>query len=439
MNVILLSGGSGKRLWPLSNDNRSKQFIKILKRDDGTVESMVQRMYRGIVSADSEADVTVATSRAQVAALHSQIGENISLSVEPCRKDTFPAIVLASVFLHEIKHVAEDRFLMVCPVDPYVEDDYFEALKNLEKLAVSEESADICVIGAKPTYPAEKYGYILPVEKKDGRFYGVCHEKPSEEKAKEYIAQGALWNAGVFVFRMGYILKKAHEKIDFTDYEDLYEKYDTLNAISFDREILEAEEKVSVLEFDGAWKDLGTWNTLTEAMDDSATGKTVVDSSCENVNVVNELDVPVVCMGLKNVVVAASAEGVFVSDKEASSHNKPVVDKIEQQVMFADKSWGSFRVLDVGPGSMTNKITVLAGKAMNYHSHAHRDEIWNIVSGRGTVIVDGMKQPVSTGDVVTMAAGCRHTVVAETELCLIEVQIGEAISVHDKTKYKLDI
>ena len=439
MNVILLSGGSGKRLWPLSNDNRSKQFIKILKRDDGTVESMVQRMYRGIVSADSEADVTVATSRAQVAALHSQIGENISLSVEPCRKDTFPAIVLASVFLHEIKHVAEDRFLMVCPVDPYVEDDYFEALKNLEKLAVSEESADICVIGAKPTYPAEKYGYILPVEKKDGRFYGVCYEKPSEEKAKEYIAQGALWNAGVFVFRMGYILKKAHEKIDFTDYEDLYEKYDTLNAISFDREILEAEEKVSVLEFDGAWKDLGTWNTLTEAMDDSATGKTVVDSSCENVNVVNELDVPVVCMGLKNVVVAASAEGVFVSDKEASSHNKPVVDKIEQQVMFADKSWGSFRVLDVGPDSMTNKITVLAGKAMNYHSHAHRDEIWNIVSGRGTVIVDGMKQPVSTGDVVTMAAGCRHTVVAETELCLIEVQIGEAISVHDKTKYKLDI
>ncbi len=439
MNVILLSGGSGKRLWPLSNDNRSKQFIKILKREDGTVESMVQRMYRGIVSADKDADVTVATSRAQVAALHSQIGENITLSVEPCRRDTFPAIVLAAVFLHEIKHVDEDQLLMVCPVDPYVEDDYFEALKNLEKLALSENDADICVIGAKPTYPAEKYGYILPKEKNADRFYGVCYEKPSEEKAKEYIAQGALWNAGVFVFKMSYILRRAHEKIEFTDYEDLYEKYESLNAISFDKEILETEEKVCVLEFSGPWKDLGTWNTLTEAMDDSATGKAVVDSSCENVNVLNELDVPVVCMGLKNVVVAASAEGVFVSDKEASSHNKPVVDKIDQQVMFADKSWGSFRVLDVGPGSMTNKITVLAGRSMNYHSHAHRDEIWSIVSGRGTVIVDGMKQPVSTGDVVTMAAGCRHTVVAETELCLIEVQIGDAISVHDKTKYKLDI
>ena len=439
MNVILLSGGSGKRLWPLSNDNRSKQFIKILKREDGTVESMVQRMYRGIVSADKAADVTVATSRAQVAALHSQIGENITLSVEPCRKDTFPAIVLASVFLNEIRHVDEDQLLMVCPVDPYVEDDYFDALKNLEKLALSEKDADICVMGAKPAYPAEKYGYILPKEKKEGRIYGICREKPSEDKAKEYIGQGAWWNAGVFVFRMGYILKKAHEKIDFTDYEDLYEKYETLDAVSFDKEILEAEEKVCVLEFGGAWKDLGTWNTLTEAMDETATGKAVVDGSCENVNVLNELDVPVVCMGLKNVVVAASAEGVFVSDKEASSHNKPVVDKIDQQVMFADKSWGSFRVLDVGPGSMTNKITVFAGRAMNYHSHEHRDEVWNIVSGRGTVIVDGMKQPVSTGDVVTMAAGCRHTVVAETELCLIEVQIGDAISVHDKTKYKLDI
>ena len=117
---------------------------------------------------------------------------------------------------------------------------------------------------------------------------------------------------------------------------------------------------------------------------------------------------------------------------------KPYVDQIDQKIMFAEKSWGSFRVLDVEDESMTIKITLNPGNRMNYHSHERRDEVWTIISGKGKTIVDGMEQPVSPGDVITMQAGCKHTIIAETELKVIEVQLGEEISVHDKKKYELE-
>lgn len=155
-------------------------------------------------------------------------------------------------------------------------------------------------------------------------------------------------------------------------------------------------------------------------------------------DVVNELDVPILCMGLKDVVVSASPEGILVSDKEQSSYIKPYVNTLDHRVMFAEKSWGSFKVIDIDKASMTIKVTLNAGHQMNYHSHQHRDEVWTVIAGKGKTIVDGMEQNVKAGDVITMSAGCRHTVIAETELKLIEVQLGEAIDVHDKQKFELE-
>ena len=133
MNIVLLSGGSGKRLWPLSNDIRSKQFIKIFKCPDGSYESMVQRVYRQIKQVDKEATVTIATSKTQVSAIHNQLGEEVGISVEPCRRDTFPAIALATAYLADVQGVDPEEPVVVCPVDPYVDDDYFQALKDLAK------------------------------------------------------------------------------------------------------------------------------------------------------------------------------------------------------------------------------------------------------------------------------------------------------------------
>ena len=433
MNIILLSGGSGKRLWPLSNDIRSKQFIKIFKTDDG-YESMVQRVYRQITEVDRGASVTIATSKTQVSAIHNQLGDAVGVCVEPCRRDTFPAIALATAYLHDVKGVGIDEPVVVCPVDPYVNNDYFEALQQLSALA-EKGGANLSLMGIEPTYPSEKYGYIIPESSDAVSPVRTFKEKPDAKTAEQYIAQGALWNGGVFAYRLGYVLDRAHELINFTDHQDLFNKYETLKKISFDYAVVEHEPKIQVMRFAGQWKDMGTWNTLTEAMEEPKIGKAILNDACENVHVLNELDVPVLCMGLKDVVVSASPEGILVSDKEQSSYIKPFVDKIDQQIMFAEKSWGSFRVLDVEDESMTIKITLNPGHRMNYHSHARRDEVWTVISGSGYAVVDGTKTAVQAGDVVKMPAGSRHTIVADTELKVMEVQLGRDITVHDKEKF----
>mgnify|MGYP005753185125 FL=1 len=436
MNIVLLSGGSGKRLWPLSNDVRSKQFIKIFKGKDDDRESMVQRVYHQIKKIDADATVTIATAKTQVSAIHNQLGNGVGISVEPCRRDTFPAIALATAYLHDVQGVGEEEAVVVCPVDPYVEDDYFEALKALGEQAEKGE-ANLVLMGIEPTYPSEKYGYIIPADKEQVSSVKTFKEKPDEETAKKYITQGALWNGGVFAYKLKYVLNKAHELLDFKDYADLFAKYDTLEKISFDYAVVEKEDNIQVMRFAGEWKDLGTWNTLTEAMGESSVGNVIENDTNVNVHIVNELDVPVLCMGLKDVIVSASPEGILVADKEKSAQIKGYVDKLDNQIMYAEKSWGSFRVLDVEDGSMTIKVILNPGHKMNYHSHEHRSEVWNIISGNGTVIVDGKKRDVSAGDVIELPAGCKHTVIAETELRIIEVQIGKEINIHDKKKYEL--
>ena len=211
-----------------------------------------------------------------------------------------------------------------------------------------------------------------------------------------------------------------------------------LADISRSGTVVEKESKIQVMRFAGQWKDLGTWNTLTEAMSDNAIGEAIMNDTCTGVNIINELNVPILAMGLHDVVISASPEGILVSDKEQSSYIKPYVDKIDQQIMFAEKSWGSFRVLDVEEKSLTIKVTLNEGHSMNYHSHKNRDEGWVVISGKGKTVVDGMEQEIAVGDVVTMQAGCRHTVFAETELQLIEVQLGEEINVYDKQKFPLE-
>lgn len=437
MNIVLLSGGSGKRLWPLSNDIRSKQFIKIFKKEDGSYESMLQRVYRQIKQMIPEAKVTIATSKAQVSAIRNQLGDNAGISVEPCRRDTFPAIVLAAAYLYDVKGISEKEPVVVCPVDPYVENEYFKAVWELGQQAAKGE-ANLVLMGVEPTYPSEKYGYIIPENTDRISMVSTFKEKPDEKKALEYIAQGGLWNGGIFAFQLKYVLDKAHELIEFEDYSDLFSKYSELNKISFDYAVVENEKKIQVMRFDGQWKDLGTWNTLTEAMEENSVGDAIIGNTCQNVHVINELNVPILTMGLEDVVVSASPEGILVSDKKQSSYIKPYVDEISQQVMFAEKSWGSFRVLDVEDGSMTIKVTLNPGHRMNYHSHRNRDEVWTVIRGEGRTIVDGMEQKVTVGDVITMQAGCRHTVIADTEFKLIEVQLGKEISVDDKQKYPLD-
>lgn len=438
MNVILLSGGSGKRLWPLSNDIRSKQFIKIFKKEDGTYESMVQRVYQQIKKADKNANITIATSKTQVSAINNQLGDGVGISVEPCRRDTFPAIVLATAYLVDVMNIDPEESVVVCPVDPYVNDDYFETIKELSVQAQKGE-ANLVLVGIEPTYPSEKYGYIIPKSTDKLSSVETFKEKPNATTAQQYINQGALWNGGIFAYKLKYVLNKAHELIDFNNYHDLFAKYDTLPKISFDYAVVEKEEKIQVMRFSGEWKDIGTWNTLTEAMEENIVGKGILNEECENVHIINEMDVPILAMGLHDVVISASPEGILVSDKEQSSYIKPFVDNIVQQIMFAEKSWGSFKAIDVEDESLIVKVTLNPGHSMNYHSHEKREEIWNVISGIGIAVIDDRKFEVKPGDVIKIPIGCKHTVKALTELKIVESQIGKDINIQDKVKYKYKI
>lgn len=437
MNIILLSGGSGKRLWPLSNDVRSKQFIKIFKDNDGNYESMVQRMYHSIKKIDKNANITIATSKSQVSELINQLGDDINLSIEPTRRDTFPAIALATAYLHDVMNVSKDEAVIVCPVDPYVEDDYFYALENLYHLA-KDGKANLTLMGMEPTYPSEKYGYIMPKTKDAVSLVNEFKEKPTEDKAKEYIKVGALWNAGIFAYKIGYVLEIAHKLIDFSDYYDLFNKYDTVKKISFDYAVVEHENSIQVMRFNGLWKDLGTWNTLTEAMNETALGNVILNNTCTNVKAINDLDIPLVCMGLENLIVVSSPEGILVTTPDDSAHIKPIVEKLDSKIKYAEKSWGKYQVIDFNDTSITVKIVLNSGHQMSYHSHKRRDEVWTIVSGKGIAIVDGMSQHVYSGDVITIEAGCRHTLIAETDMQIIEVQLGTDIDVKDKEKYEIE-
>lgn len=432
MNIILLSGGSGKRLWPLSNDIRSKQFIKLFKTEDDTYESMAQRIYSQIKKVDPDSNVTIATSKSQVSAIKNQLGENVGISVEPCRRDTFPAIVLATAYLVDVRHISPEETVAVCPVDPFVEDSYFSAVQKLTIQAQKGE-ANLVLMGIEPTCPSDKFGYIIPKTADEVSYVDTFKEKPTQEVALSYIEKGALWNGGVFAYKLKYVLEIAHKMLDFTDYYDLFNKYDTLTKISFDYAVVEKEPAIQVVRYSGKWKDLGTWNSLTEAVDDKIIGTGMMNDTCQNVSIVNELGVPVLAMGLCDVVISAGPDGILVADKELSAQIKSYVDKMDGQIRFAEKSWGSFRVLDESEGILTVKVSLIAGKSMSYHSHMHRDEIWVVTSGIGKVTMGDESIRVKAGDSVQIKAGCKHMITAESDMTLVEVQIGQ-IDVHDKTK-----
>ena len=436
MQIVLLSGGAGKRLWPLSNDLYSKQFLRLLKREDGTRESMIQRVCRQIQMGVPRVPITVATGREQVSLIRRQLGSGVNISIEPCRRDTFPAIALVCAYLHEVHGVPHDEAVAICPADPYADEDYFRAVLQMLREAERKDSANLVLMGIEPTYPSEKYGYIIPVSQEKQSIVRSFKEKPDKETAEKYIAQDALWNSGVFAFKLGYALDIAREVLDYTTYDELFNRYEDLTRISFDYAVVEKETNIVVQRYSGTWLDIGTWNTLAEVMPEHSIGRVAMDEVCKNIHVVNTLPMPILCMGLKDVVVAASPEGILISDKERSSAMKPYAERLHTPVMYAEKSWGEFRIIDAETESLTIKITLSPGRSLTYHLHERRDETWTVIEGRGWVKLDGNEFAVAEGQTVRIPRGSFHTIRAETLLKVMEIQTGEDIDVEDKIVWK---
>lgn len=438
MKLILLSGGSGKRLWPLSNDSRSKQFLKVLKNENDEMQSMVQRVWGQLTSLGIENDAVIATSKSQVDMINSQLGNDIPIIIEPERRDTFPAIALAASYLYSKEHVDLDEVIGVLPVDPYVENSFFERLLDLEK-ALNSSNADLGLMGITPTFPSEKYGYIVPnVEKSTQELIQVSHfkEKPATAEAEELLKQNALWNSGVFAFKLDKIISLLDQKGLPVQYDMLVQQYASLPKISFDYEVVEKTENIVALPYNGSWKDLGTWNTLTEEMGTSILGKGNMGNECEQNHIINELDIPVSVLGLSNIIVAVSPDGILVSEKDASPRVKELVGDWDQRPMYEERRWGWYRVLDQtkyddGNEVLTKRIGITASKNLSYQYHNNRSEVWTIVKGEGIFVLDDEIRVVRPGDVLEIQPGQKHAIKAVTDLEFIEVQSGSELVEED--------
>ena len=441
--IVLLSGGSGERLWPLSNGVRAKQFLKLLKAPDGQYESMCQRVVRQLRAAGISENLTVATSALQRDSIISQIGENINIVDEPERRDTFPAIALASSFLLDRGGAKSEDSVIVMPIDPYTESGYFESLLQMSEL-VQNKVANIVLMGIIPSEPSSKFGYIVPEAGQNAGCGGSVHvghfcEKPDSEKAKQLIEEGALWNAGVFAFKLKYMLDVVQKYLGNVSFEYVRAHYRELPKNSFDYEILEREMSISAVAFDGEWKDLGTWNSLSEEIGEASIGRVVLENS-QNTNVINELDVPVVCAGLKDTVVAASPDGIFVGNKSESVNLKEYVRKIKLRPMFEERRWGEYKVLSFetfsdGHKVLTKQLTFKDGGQIDAHLHRNREEIWTVVNGTGRVVLDGEEHLVKTGDSVKIPEGKMHSIKAIRELKVIEIQTGQSTDSEDIERF----
>jgi mannose-1-phosphate guanylyltransferase len=448
VKIILLSGGSGTRLWPLSNDARSKQFLKVLPHHP-QAESMIQRVWRQLKQVDLSASTLISTNATQTDAIRSQLEEQIPLIIEPQRRNTFPAIALAVAYFHSVLHLHPTEVICVLPIDAYVEDLFFHKIKQLESV-VGESHCDLALIGVKPTYPSAKYGYIVPASLRTPsatNYIAVNRfvEKPTEESAQKLIKEDALWNCGVFAFQLHYLLSLLSAKGFPLDYHKLEERYDQLPEISFDYEIVEKARQRVVIPYDGDWSDLGTWNTLTEKMDTSLLGKGVIDPDAENTHLVNELNIPVIIAGLSDIVVAASPDGIMVTDKLTSTKPeiKEMVQRVKQRAMYEERRWGWYRVLDHFQLSdetevLVKRIGVLAGKNLSYQTHQRRSEVWTIIRGEGEFALQDQLHRVQAGDVLTIPVGSKHGIQALTELEFIEVQRGKPLEEKDIVRLFMD-
>ena len=469
MKIVLLSGGSGKRLWPLSNDIRSKQFLKVVKNGDGETESMLQRVHRQMQAAGLGDGVTVATGAAQVESIKGQLGEAVSIVVEPERRNTFPAIALSAAYLYFEKNCPMEETVVVLPVDPYVGEEYFRMLHKLDA-AVQAGAADLVLMGVAPTYPSEKYGYIIPQagrdekglarnipgnrgEGKEGIFPGMCRkspdaadgedgaqilpvlefrEKPDMQTAEELIQKGGLWNCGVFALKLSYLMGIVKKTISCACYADVLRQYGEFERTSFDYAVVEKAESVAVLPYHGEWKDLGTWNTLTEVMEEKPIGDVVVSEKCRNTHVINELSIPIVVMGAKDMIVAASPDGILVSDKEQSSYIKGYVENRDMRPMFEERSWGEYKVLDIAGGedgtkSLTKRKKIREGERIAYQVHQNRAEVLTVLSGKCIITVNDRAHEAFAGDTYSVPAGVKHGVFAVTDTEVLEVQVGKEL------------
>ncbi len=456
MKSIILAGGSGSRLWPLSREEYPKQLLSFDKE-----QSLLQKTFNRLCTFSKPADIVTVTNIKHYSNIKLQLNKIDSSNVvigEPFGKNTAPAI--ASTLQYFIQQGCEDDVVLIVPSDHLIKDiDGFN--KTVEQGKELAEQGYIVTFGIKPTYPETGYGYIktekaLSVGYKVEKFV----EKPNFETAKKYLdSENYYWNGGIFMGKISTFLNEFKKyasdiymhlgTLDFSNSTQInFSVYEKMPSISIDYAIMEKSDKIALVELQSDWNDLGSWQSIfnVKEKDENGnvlTGKVVVDN-VKNSFIYSQKEV-VAVSSLENIILVETEDAIMACKLDESQNVKKLYEKLkakESDTIKLHKTvfrpWGYYTCMNSGDGYLTKTICVMPKHKLSVQSHNHRSEHWVVLEGTALVLKDGKEYNVYAGDSIDIPRGAKHSLQNpyDKELKIIEIQKGDYISEDDIIRYE---
>lgn len=456
MKSIILAGGSGSRLWPLSREEYPKQLLSFDEK-----ESLLQKTFKRLCVFSNPSEVVTITNIKHYQNIKLQLNNidksNVVLG-EPVGKNTAPAI--ASTLEYFKQTGGADDIVLIVPSDHLIKDlDAFA--KTVEKGKVLAEQGYIVTFGIKPDYPETGYGYIK-TEKPVLTGYKVERfvEKPDAQTAGKYLASGDYyWNGGIFMGRISVFLSEIEKyapdiykhlsELDFSKESKIpYMLYDKMPSISIDYAVMEKSEKIALVELLSDWNDLGSWQSIYNVKDKDKdgnvlTGKVVTDN-VKNSLIYSQKEI-VAVSGLEDIILVETEDAIMACKKEESQNVKKLYEKLKAAESDTTKlhktvfrPWGYYTCMNGGKGYLTKTICVLPGQKLSVQSHKHRSEHWVVLEGKALVLKDGKSYNIDAGGSIDIPVGAIHSLQNpyENELKIIEVQMGDYLAEDDIIRYE---
>ncbi|WP_340026616.1 sugar phosphate nucleotidyltransferase [Paenibacillus sp. FSL K6-1096] len=332
MHTILLCGGSGQRLWPLSGSIRSKMFLPLLPAPGGGTESMIGRVCRQLGQAGLDESLLLVAHQEQIALTRRYTGGKYPVTGEPCKRGTFTAAALGALHLLAAGKAQPEDIICIAPADMFADDDFFGHFHQFEAILATSQ-AELLLLGTRPAYPSEQYGYIVPAQADAGAYAPVLTfaEKPDTATALELMREQALWNCGVFALRLGFLLEHLERLGLPSELAALTAQYPDLPVRSFDNEVAERSTRAVVVRHEGEWSDLGSWDTLADRLPSQVIGEGGLWGECGNSQLINELEVPLHVIGVPGIVAIAGPDGILIASRKEANLIKEILAENKQR------------------------------------------------------------------------------------------------------------